>query len=66
MWVFVMSLILCDEQCKYQVDGICSLEFPSVVNNTHGGCIYKTEIESTNKESNSNEANTPFNWYFNL
>lgn len=55
-----MSLILCDEKCKYQVDGICSLEKPNVVTNSKGGCIYKVEQYSTKKESNDKKSNTLF------
>lgn len=37
-----MTLIPCDCDCKYQKDGYCNLEKPSVVTNvnTEKGCAY--------------------------
>lgn len=39
----LMGIIQCAEECKYQLDGYCSLEKPTTVNSLDGGCPYKIE-----------------------
>ena len=48
-----MSLIRCDDDCLYQIDGYCNLETPTVITNHSGGCIhYIARSQSLQKELN--------------
>ena len=35
-----MSIIPCSEECKFQIEGYCSLEKPSTVNSIKNDCPY--------------------------
>ncbi|MCI9273490.1 MAG: hypothetical protein HFE39_05980 [Clostridiales bacterium] len=35
-----MSLIPCDDDCIYQIDGYCKLETPTIITNHLGGCVH--------------------------
>lgn len=44
-----MSLIQCDSQCSYQVDGYCTLEKPDIIRNGDStkGCPHMLPISET-------------------
>lgn len=44
-----MSLIRCDDDCLYQIDGYCNLETPTVITNHTGGCIHFIERPKGNR-----------------
>lgn len=44
-----MSIIQCAENCKYQVDGYCSLDKCSNVNSLTNSCPYFTERSLNNR-----------------
>lgn len=52
-----MGLIPCDSQCKYQIDGYCTLDSIETVNNSviSQGCAYFVE-----KDNNQNSTNSEF------
>ena len=44
-----MYLIPCNDNCIYQKDGCCFLEFPSVVTNSNAGeCMYYVKDNGKN------------------
>lgn len=50
-----MSIILCDANCDYQVEGICSLDKPGFVQKSADGCVYR--VDSGNDKKNLDQAN---------
>lgn len=43
--VVKMSLIPCDDDCIYQIDGYCKLEAPTIITNHLGGCVHYVKAE---------------------
>lgn len=53
-----MYLIQCNDNCIYQKDGRCFLEFPSIVtNDTVGECIYYVEDSNKSEIIDKNKTN---------
>lgn len=46
-----MSLIPCDDDCIYQVDGYCKLESPAAITNHLGGCVHYIKAISPKSEA---------------
>ena len=51
-----MSLIQCDEGCRFQKDGYCRLDYLSTVNSDVGRCPYYRPILFDNRNSLSEAA----------
>ncbi len=54
----IMGLIQCAESCKYQSDGYCSLNNPSVVNSVSGICPYLIPQLLNNRDSLAESSDT--------
>lgn len=48
-----MSLIQCDSQCSYQIDGYCTLEKPDIIRNDDNskGCPHMLPLSQEEKKN---------------
>ena len=45
-----MNLIPCNAQCRYQVEGCCTLHKAEAVNSVQKGCVYFVPREKAQKD----------------
>lgn len=51
-----MNLIPCNAQCRYQVEGCCTLHKAEAVNSVQKGCVYFVPREKRKKMGCANQS----------
>lgn len=55
-----VCLIPCTQDCAYQKDGFCSLEFPLPVSDPSGqGCVYHRQLQTARQTITLPQPQTP-------